>query len=51
MNLNNRLFYHGMDGRRFGEKDMSGGQKGAELRLVTPGEACLLYTSPSPRDT
>ena len=39
MNLNNRLFYHGMDGRRFGEKDMSGGQKGAELRLVTPGEA------------
>lgn len=39
MNLVNRLFYHGMAGRRIGEKDMSGGQKGAELRLVTPGEA------------
>ena len=33
------LLYHGLLGRRVGEKQMSQGQTGAELRLVTPGMA------------
>ena len=33
------LLYHGLVGRRVGEKQMSQGQIGAELRLVTPGMA------------
>ena len=31
-------------------KPKAGGKLAAKLRIVIPANACLLYTSPSPRD-